>query len=316
MGPPSNGTEQGRLRTDRAWRTVRIVGTVISLALLAWLLSRQDWAALQESLGSVSAANLVLALGLLAARHFVFALRWSFLLRAQEIHLDYWLLAKLQYASLFASNFLPTTVGGDVARLAGVLSRTQDKVAGAASIMVDRALGAFGMLFVLPFSWPLIAGYLGLAVPLGAANSGSRFEVVRRSWVQLRSALRLWMGRPGALVMALLATWLGILAYLLSVWILAAGLNMPVGLAEVAGATGLTYFISLLPLSINAYGLREISVVLFYTELGSTIEQSAALALLTRLVLITISLPGALTLGGVVINGAPEIDPEIGHEQY
>lgn len=286
------------LSNSRGWRNVRLAGTVISLALLAWLLARQDWVTLLESLRSVPITSLVLALMLLAARHFLFALRWSILLQAQNIDLGYWNVLGMQYASLFASNFLPTTVGGDVARLAGVLSRAHDKVAGAASIVVDRALGAFGMLFVLPFSWPLIAGYLGLTPALGAA--AGRFELIRRSWGELQNALRLWAGRPGALLTALLACWLGILAYLISVWVLTAGLNMPVGLAEVAGATGLTYFISLIPFSINAYGLREISVVLFYTELGSTPEQAAALALLTRLVLVAISLPGALTLGGVV----------------
>lgn len=300
------------MERDRGWRRLRVAGTAISLGLLAWLLARQDWRTLLESLRSVPISSLILAMSLLAARHFAYTLRWSLLLRAQYIHLEYWSLLGMQYASLFASNFLPTTVGGDVARLAGVLSRAQDKVAGAASVAVDRALGAFGMLFVLPFSWPLISGYLGLTPALGAAVG--RFDSVRRSWVDLKRALRLWMDRPGALVRALVACWVGILCYLLSVWILAMGLDMPVGLAEVAGATGLTYFISLIPFSINAYGLREISVVLFYTELGSTPEQAAALALLSRLLLIAISLPGALTLGSVLRRGANRLEGEVGDE--
>lgn len=281
------------------WRAVRIVGTVLSLALLVWLLVRQDWGALLAGLRSIPPASVVLALLLLATRHFAFALRWSFLLRAQEIRVDYWSLVKLQYASLFASNFLPTTVGGDVARLAGVLSRTQDRVAGAASIVVDRAVGAFGMLFVLPFSWPLLSGYLSGLAPIGAVTAG-RLGFIRRFVDRLWSALRLWAGKPEALARALGATWLGVLCYLLAVWVIASGLGIPISLRDVASATGLTYFISLIPISINAYGLREVSMVLFYTELGGTPEQSAALALITRLVLVAISLPGALSLGGVI----------------
>lgn len=273
---------------------------MLSLGLLGWLLAQQDWPALLQGVRSVPPLSLIAALVLLAGRHFAFALRWSTLLRAQQIILPYWTVLKLQYASLFASNFLPTTVGGDVARLAGVLPRSHDKAAGTASIIVDRAVGAFGMLFVLPLSWPLISGLLGLATPFGAVAARSIPTFLKRAWVQLWSALGLWLRKPRSLLMALLVTWLGILFYLLAIWAMARGLEMPVGFGEVAGVTGLTYFISLIPFSINAYGLRELSIVFFYTQLGSSPEQSAALALLTRLILITISLPGALALRGIL----------------
>lgn len=286
-------------RTTRSWRLVRIAGTLLSLLLLAWLLSRQNWGALLSSLRSLPVTSVLLALGLLGMRHVTFTLRWSTLLKAQDIRLPFGSLLKLQFASLFASNFLPTTVGGDVARMAGVLSMTDHRIAGAASVAVDRALGAFSMLFVLPFSWPLIAGRLGLATSLGVTAPG-RWGLIRRGLGRLWEAVRMWAGRPRSLLGALCVSWIGVLCFLLAVLILATGLDMPVGLKEVAGATGLTYFISLIPFSINAYGLREISVVLFYTELGSTPEQATALALLTRLILIAVSLPGAASLSGVI----------------
>jgi uncharacterized membrane protein YbhN (UPF0104 family) len=287
-------------KQKNTWRVVRVVGTVLSLALLAWLLAQQNWKALLNGIRSIPPLSLLAALALLAARHFTFALRWTTLLQAQQIHVPYWAVLKLQYASLFASNFLPTTVGGDVARLAGVLPRSHDKVAGTASIIVDRVLGAFGMLFVLPFSWPLVSGLLGLAAPLSTVAAKSALGLLKRGWDQLWSALGLWIKKPRSLLLALGASWLGILFYLVAIWLMARDLNMPVGFGEVAGATALTYFISLIPFSINAYGLRELSIVFFYTQLGSSPEQSAALALLTRLILITISLPGALALGGIL----------------
>ncbi len=290
---------------NRIWRLVRIAGTALSILLLVWLLARQDWESLTAGLRSVPITNILLALALLALRHLTFTIRWSILLRAQDIRLPYWSLVRLQFASLFASNFLPTTVGGDVARMAGVLSKSENKLAAAASVAVDRALGAFSMLFVLPFSWPLVAGRLGLAAPLGVLAPGGRVGFLRRWAGRLWSAVRLWAGKPGSLLSALCASWFGVLCFLVAVWGLAQGLGMPVGLRDVAGATGLTYFISLIPFSINAYGLREISVVIFYTELGSTPEQAAALALLTRLILIVVSLPGAVFLSSVIHQAVP-----------
>ena len=300
------GFARSRLNKNRYWRYLRLAGTAFSIALLALLLGRQDWAALSAGLRSFPITSLIAALSLLAARHFAFAWRWSILLRAQEIDLGYWTVVKLQYAGLFASNFLPTMVGGDVARLAGVLSRTQNKVAGAASLLVDRTLGAFGMLIILPLSWPLVVETLGQAPLLGAAASGKSATFLRKGWSQLSSALRLWIGKPQALLRALFATWFGILCYVLAIRILAAGLDIPVGIADVAGATGLTYFISLIPFTINAYGLRELSIVIFYTQLGATPGQAAALALLARILLVAISLPGAFTLGAAIHAGESE----------
>ena len=47
------------------------------------------------------------------------------------------------------------------------------------------------------------------------------------------------------------------------VLILAKELGIPVTLTDVAGATALTYFITMVPLSINGYGLRELAILSF-----------------------------------------------------
>jgi hypothetical protein len=114
---------------------------------------------------------------------------------------------------------------------------------------------------------------------------------------QLLRALRLWLGQPMALAAALAAALMAIVTFLTGVWALAVGLGIPVGFAEVAGVSVLTYFFTLVPLSINGYGLRELAVLTLYVQVGATPEQATALALLTRAIFLLASLPGALWVG-------------------
>jgi uncharacterized membrane protein YbhN (UPF0104 family) len=275
------------------------------LGLLLWLVSRQDWRELLRLSQAIPVHSLLLSLVLLYVRMFFHTLRWLSLLSAQNIKLPLSKALRFQISSLFASNFLPTTVGGDVVRLAGILAIAQNRVAATASILVDRAMGVVGMLFTLPFSWPLISSMLSgaAAVALNTSSLSNRF---RSAFDRLWDAVRLWLRSPRSLGLALAAAWTGILSYILSVWLIVDGLDMQLGIFEVTGAIALTYFVALIPFSINAYGLRELGVLVFYTQLGASSEQALTLGLVTRVLQMIASLPGALTVGSVIPDRAAE----------
>ncbi len=298
--------------SDRPWRRrLRLAGTALSLALLGWLLARQDWAALREHASALSAFTLAQAFGVMLVGQVFNAARWYMLLRAQALGLGFLRAVQLVFVGLFASNFLPTTIGGDVLRVAGVAFPSQRRLEAAASVVMDRAVSVFGMLFVLPFSWPLVRGFLEVGVLGQAALAEPWGERVRSLGRRLRQTLLPWVRRPGALAAALLASWAGVLCYFLAVWSVAVGLRIPVGLADVAGATALTYFLTMLPVTINGYGLRELGVLALYTQLGATPEQATALALVTRALQVAVSLPGALWVGALLREAALAAQEEV-----
>jgi uncharacterized membrane protein YbhN (UPF0104 family) len=291
------------------WR-LRVGGTILSFGLLILLLWRQDWSMIFRAMISVPAWALIAGLAFLLMRHACNTARWVFLVRAQEIPLTYRRALQLVFAGLFVSNFLPSMVGGDVVRIAGVISVSRSKVAGAASVVVDRLIGVFGMLFVLPFSFPLLKGLISSGGILGfglTTSDGRWMEVLKKSVRRGSEALRLWLHRPYSLGLALLASWMAVFSYLICVWILARGLGIPVGLKEVAGVSALTYFLTLIPISINGYGLRELAILGFYTQLGATSEQAAALALITRVFFLLVSVLGVFWIGKVVPEGVDEV---------
>ncbi len=63
----------------------------------------------------------------------------------------------------------------------------------------------------------------------------------------------------------------------------------------------LTYFVTLIPISINGLGVQELSMTFLLIQLGGlTSSESATIALLTRVLFILTSLPGAFFLPSIL----------------
>jgi uncharacterized membrane protein YbhN (UPF0104 family) len=286
-------------QVDWSWR-LRLAGTLLSLALLVWLLWKQNWNAILLAIKELPIWIFFLSLGLLFLRHTCNALRWFLLLKAQAIHLRFPKALKLVFMGLFASNFLPSMVGGDVVRIAGILNETDNRIAGGASVIVDRVVGVTGMLFALPFSAPLIQLVISKGLFLGGivGHTDSKWvNSFKRSVRKILTALRIWLKQPGILLLALIASWMGVISNAIAVLVLAKQMGIPVSLTDVIGATTLVYFITMVPISINGYGLRELAILSFYTHFGATSEQATALALVTRFIYMMVSLPGSFWAG-------------------
>jgi glycosyltransferase 2 family protein len=81
------------------------------------------------------------AITLFILGQFIFVLRWSLLLIAQKIYINYFQAVRLHFLGLFYNNCLPGSVGGDLLRAWYVTSHTEKKVEAALSVFVDRAIG-------------------------------------------------------------------------------------------------------------------------------------------------------------------------------
>jgi uncharacterized membrane protein YbhN (UPF0104 family) len=301
-------TSKGQIRNWSWW--LRVAGTIFSLILLVWLLFQQDWLAISEAIRALPLWMIVVSLALLVVRHLWNTTRWYVLVRTQGIPLRFRRALQLVFTGLFVSNFLPSMVGGDVVRISGILQESENRVAGAASVVVDRLVGVFGMLFVLPLSAPLIhliftkGFFLAGPLDLGETKFANK---IRKGFKATLDALRIWLQRPFTLALSLLASWLSVFSYLCCVLILAKAIGIPVNLMDIAGATALTYFITMIPLSINGYGIRELAIMGFYTHFGASAEQATVLALTTRFLFLLVSLPGFLWVGKMM----PGVDRDL-----
>lgn len=290
---------------------IRWLGTALSVALLIWLLERQDWDQLLAAAGSIGWSTLLLSLLFVVLRYLANVGRWYALLRTQDTDLDLTDALRLTFAGLFASNFLPTTVGGDILRLVGVIDAAEERFKASTTIPLDRLIGALGMVFALPFGVPILAGMIGAPAWLGGAGMAVGSSVanwLREGWERLKMVGALWRQNPGALLLSLGFNLAGIASYLFSVWLLAQAMAIEVSYLQVAGAVSLTYFLTLLPISISGYGVRELGVVAVFSQLGALPEQASALALLTRGLIWAASLPGLFWLAAILRAASDQLD--------
>ena len=151
---------------------LRLAGSLIAAGLLIFWLA-QNWSEVSSAFQKVGWDGFALALGLTLLSRFSTVGRWHTLLRSADVPIRPRQSIQLTFAGLFAANFLPTTVGGDLVRFAGGVKWGFDAAVVAASLVADRLVGMAGM---------------ATALPLGV------FQVLRTP-LQPPPALRI--GRPG-----------------------------------------------------------------------------------------------------------------------
>ncbi len=306
--PPLAGTNPPEIAPKaRKISWLRIAGTLLAVALLAYLIVEQGWQALLDSLAQVSWPYFLAAFLLVLLSRLATVGRWHVLLRSADVPISLRQSLRLVFAGLFAANFLPTTIGGDLVRFAGGVRLRLDAVVMAASLVMDRLVGMAGMATVLPlglvrfFSLPLAAwpsanplSQIALPLSLGRAVQWGRRKLAQLGQSLLQAA-RLWLSRPAQLFQAYLFTWGHMLTTFLTVWLIFQALGSPLPLWLVAGLWSMGYFITLLPISINGLGVQEVALTYLFTNYGGvSLHSVLAMALLMRALPILASLPGAL----------------------
>jgi len=287
---------------------IRWGGTLLSIGVMLYLLSRVGWGEAWQTIRQLSAWRILLVLVLVFVSRFATFGRWYTLLKDQTPTLTMMDTLKLTFAGLFGSNVLPTTIGGDVLRLAGAVRLGLSTSLAAASLVVDRLVGMTGMALMLPFSLPGLSAYLrtrSLTTPVGSM-AVPLFGRVKGGIRKLLENLRFWSKHPLILLKALGFTLIHQAAIYLIICILIEGMGETLSFWQIAGIWSLTYFITLLPISINGLGLQEVTITNLYTLLGGlSPATSIALALILRLVWLIGSLPGAFFIGEVLAGKSP-----------
>ncbi len=292
-------------------QTLRLAGTVLSLALMVYLLSRQGWNDIGQAIQKIPPTNLLLCLGLMVISRLAVAARWHVLLSAADPNLKYTQSLWLTFAGLYATNFLPTTIGGDVVRLSGAIQQKLDPMISAASLVVDRLVGMAGMLMVLPFGLPSFFAFsqagrspkelINLQATSLLAWSQKGWTRLTKLLKQLWEALLIWRDKPFSLLISLIFSGIHMLCFFGIMWLLFDGLGEQLSLWLIAGLYSLVYFVTLLPFSINGYGLQEISMTFVFSNLGgSSLQHALTVALLFRTLVMLASLPGAFFVSSLV----------------
>lgn len=287
---------------------LRLFGTLVAAVLLIYLLSQQGWREIIAAIQRIPPWLLLLAMGLMIISRFAVAGRWHVLLRSAGVWITAGETLRVTFAGLFSTNFLPTTIGGDVVRLAGAMQLKYDAAICAASLIVDRLLGMAGMAMVVPLGLP---SFIESRSPSNALSLGqfhllaSFFTAPLNKWgkplwergVQLLrriiAALAIWRNHPRSLLISFGFSWINMLCLFGVVSLLLKGLGEDVPFWLIGGLFSIVYFVTLLPFSINGYGIQEVSMTFIFSSVGGVSLQSGlTMALLFRTLMMVASLPG------------------------
>jgi uncharacterized protein (TIRG00374 family) len=326
--PPANepaieDDQQGKTGRRRSLVpfAVRAILTLLIVGVIAYFV---DWAQLFETLKGVHFPTLLLAYGLYFLDRILMAYKWGLLLRVQRIQIPLWLNASVYSAATLVGTFLPSTVGADAMRVFWLSRRKHDTAAVASSIFVERlagfavasvlaSLGVCYLIFQIGLS-TLLSRLLGGAVILAAVLLGlllmsfsgafskkvgrlvkayapSRvFSVLQR----LNEANAAFRNAGSAVSVFAALTFVEQILNFGMNYVLARALRIEVDPAVFLAALAVTFLIIRVPITIDAIGVFEGTLLVLMLSAGLQTADVVALGVVGRILNVTSFLPGAI----------------------
>lgn len=296
---------------------------LLTVGMFAVLVTRVHFTSLvpQWDLGTIA-----LLLGALAATFVGIALaslRWQRVLSALDLPHRMSKLLPTYLASLFISNFLPTTIGGDVLRVRRVSSQNGETPRTFASVVLERLTGwvvlplitlaalainpsllhlpdgddaAHVALIVSVATLGLLAAVLCIA---GHPRLGGRLAS-NAGWKRFTGAIHLGLARfrhQPARAMEVLVAGVGYqLAIVAAAFLAGRALHLGVGWTAFMAFMPVVAIVTVLPFpTVGGLGLREGALVVFLAPLGVSHSHAIALGLIVYTINLLVSLLGAPT---------------------
>ncbi len=291
-----------------------VLKLAVSALLLGLLLTQVDLRALARAAGDLTPHSILLALAALAVQAALLAWRWCRIVHGLGGILPYRGALRLIFVGLFFNQLLPSSIGGDVARVWGAARGGLPLGVATSSVLIERLTGvlalALVMLCALPAVWsslssPALRLALLMAAPcIGAGllvlGVGDRMlggwlperlvrllSTLATSWLRIAGNGRL-LAEILALGMAAATAGLG------AAWAIGLGLGLSLPLEAYLALGGAAVLLTILPVSIAGWGLREVGMVALFAGVGVGTEKALLLSLLYGAALMIASLPGGV----------------------
>ena len=296
-----------------------VIQGLVSATLLTLLFRGVDWAELRAVIARLPLSLYLGALAIAVAGQVLYAFKWFVAVRAVGIDAGFGGVLSRYVVGIFFNNFLPSTIGGDWAKVY-YLGREDGYLAAVASVFIDRYLGALYLVVLAavlmwrqPYSDPawnaarfgltlaaaalLVIAVVALAVPAGrtagaladrAGLAGRLARHASEAAAHVREALR----RPSVLASGAMVVLLYFLMQAVVYgYVLAALAGLQLGFVQLLTAVTAIAALSMVPIAMNGLGLREQLHVVLLAALGVPREVAFAVAvvLFSHLVLISVA---------------------------
>lgn len=286
----------------------------VSIAMLGYLLTHFDFADALERIQSLPLVSIVLILFVFLLQLIASSFRYSLTLEVMGLKVPYSVSLSSVFIGYFFSQTMISFVGGDAMRTVHT-SRTGEKISQITkAVVVDRVSGFAGQIALLgctlPFLLPLLPEVhlqlaltgivlISIALLFSLAWLGDEARLTNASGFTalLRNYARRVLDR--LLTLRAIFSFLGLsfvisLLNCLAYYAIAKVLGIPLDLADALILTPPAFFLSMLPISISGWGIREGATVMMLGIAGMASADALCISIFFGLSLLVISLPGGI----------------------
>ncbi len=310
-------TELWRAAMVRAKPWTMFIGkALITLGLLTLVLRAVDMDQVWARVQAFSFFFLVPLAAVMIGQTVVTTLRWRLVMAALDVAIGFTKAWAILMIGIFFNQSLPSTIGGDVARIWRVHCEGHGLGKSANVVLVDRVMALVGLLVLVGPALPIVyamgqgpgAGAIVLsmaaAVALVTLGMGLFFAApglpaLLGRWRPLRALAELTcdarrlVANPGR---TLIVTGIAVVVHTLSasaVYVLALGFDIDVTWLECLALVPTVILVMVLPISIAGWGLREGAMVSAFALVGVSVEDALVLSLGFGFATVVVGLPGA-----------------------
>ena len=309
--------------TTLKWFLVFALKTGITGLLLYWVFRNAN---IDEILVSMQASDKRLLLGALLLNfvgYLIITSRWRLLLKAMGLKAPFFYLIKSLMVGVFINNFMPSTIGGDAVRVYDSWRIGKSKARALTVIFVDRMLGVLALCLIVFISllcfrqpslnlphlyvWLMIVAsgtvcvsWLIFSPSIRIVDFIKRIHLPFSGKLQEKvenviNAMLSFKGQRKTLVKSIALSLALQVNVVLHYYIIARSLDLSVPFYSFFVIIPIAIFIMMVPVTINAIGVRESVFIYFLSGFGVLESQAVAFAWLAYGLVLLQGL-----LGGVV----------------
>ena len=286
-------------------RLVDLLKVLVSLGLIALLLSQIGFQQVVEVFSKANMIYWLLGLTMFLLGIVIKTFRWQILLDALDIHISAPELLQLNFIGFLFNNILPSGIGGDVVKMYELSKDSRRGAESVNAVFVDRVVGLvvaqFLAIIAAVIAYRLVstevlivtlALFLGSLLVMWMLMQETLWEVILRrvpflsTWQGGRFAeriRRLYKTFRGydtrSIIKALGVSFIFNITLVLSNYFVGLALGVNISMLYFWVFVPITSVVTMIPISLNGLGVREMGYVALFTQAGVPQEVAFSMSL-------------------------------------
>jgi uncharacterized protein (TIRG00374 family) len=295
--------------------TLKLLATLAICVVLVW---QADWTNVLSTLKNMHASLLVFVFVLMVMSVTLSTYKWKLMLSIHNIQYNFSTLHKYYFIAQFLNNFLPTSIGGDAYRVYKTWDNPRSNSCAVIAVFMERLTGMAALALlayissIIVFlekrdvlsrtivtlgSYGLVATILAIFLLLKTNAVGLIIKSGKSPKILtiISEHLKDYFYHPTLIIRAIFTSfWFHLHNCLPLFLLLVLGVNASCSILELFVAYAIMNVIAILPISINGIGVTEASFIYSIGLYGVPYNDAFVIILLIRVLLIPISLIGAI----------------------